>query len=375
MEGRILETFLRLVGMDSESGHEAEVAAYVCEVARECAFDCYVDEAGAAIGGESGNVYVNMPATGVDAPPLLFSAHLDTVAPGIGVEAVLKGDRVVSRGDTVLGADCKAGVAVCLELMRLSAEGSFRHGPLQMLFTVAEEVKLQGSRHMDRKRIEARHAFVLDGAGGVGDIINASPTQDNLNFTFKGRAAHSGVEPEKGINAIYGAAWAISLMHLGRIDSETTANIGIIEGGRAVNIVPETVLARGEARSLEAAKLEEQKKAMIRAAMEAEASVGVGVEIEVERAYAGYRIDPGDPLVRLAEEAGKAMGLKTRVVSSGGGSDANNLNAGGIRALVLSMGARESHTVNEHLEVRDLERLTRLCREISACAGRLRSSG
>ena len=374
MENRVLETFLRLVAIDSESYHEAAIAAYVCEVARECGFACYVDGAGGAIGGESGNVYVRLPSTGVAAPPLLLSAHLDTVRPGSGVGAVLKGGRIVSRGDTVLGADCKAGVAACLEIMRLSSEGAMRHGPMEMLFTVAEEMQLLGSRHVDWERIEARHAFVLDGAGGVGDIVNASPTQDNLDFAFTGRAAHSGVEPEKGINAIYGAARAIGLMRLGRIDSETTANIGRIEGGRAVNIVPEKALARGEVRSLDARKLEEQKQAMIRAAMEAEASVGVGVEVGVERAYEGYLIDPGDPLVLLVQEAGRAMGMQMRVTSSGGGSDANNFNARGIRSLVLSMGAREPHTVHEHLEVRDLERLTGLCREIASSAGRLRSA-
>jgi len=375
MEDRILETFLRLVKIDSESYHEAEIAAYVCDVARECGFDCYVDGAGGVIGGNSGNVYVRMPAAGIDAPPVLFSAHLDTVGPGNGIDAVVKGDVIVSRGDTILGADCKAGVAACIELMRLSREGDSRHGPIEILFTVAEEKQLQGSRHIDWERIRARHAFVLDGAGGVGEIINVSPTQDNLRFVFEGRAAHSGVEPEKGINAIYGAAWAISLMHLGRIDSETTANIGIIEGGRAVNIVPEQAVAQGEVRSLNDVKLEEQKKSMIRAAMEAEVSVGVGVDVRVERAYEGFHIDPGDPLVLLAVEAGKAMGMKTEIVRSGGGSDANNLNARGINSLVLGMGARESHTVHEHLEVRELQRLVRFCREIAASAGRLRSTG
>lgn len=372
MEDRLLETFLQLVKIDSESLHEGRVVDFVVQRTRESGFEAYVDDAGKAFGGESGNVYVYVPADGIEAPPLLFCSHLDTAPPGRGVEPLVQGSRIVSTGKTVLGADCKAGVAVMLELIRKAGENGFPHGPLEFLFTVAEEKQLQGVRNLERERIRSRHAFVLDGSGGVGVIINASPTQDNLEFVFTGRAAHAGVEPEKGINAIYGACWAVSLMHLGRIDSDTTANVGIIRGGRAVNIVPERAVVEGEVRSLDRGKLEEQRRKMIRAAMEAEAAVGVGVEVRAERVYEGFSIDPRDPLVRLAEEAGKAMGMRMEVRSSGGGSDANFLNASGIKSLVLTMGSREAHTTHEYLEIEDLGRLERLCREIAGAAGRLR---
>jgi tripeptide aminopeptidase len=239
---------------------------------------------------------------------------------------------------------------------------------------VAEEKQLLGVRNLEWERIEARHAFVLDGAGGVGQVINSSPTQDNLEFVFNGKAAHAGVEPEKGTNAIYGAAWAISLMHLGRIDSETTANIGVIRGGRAVNIVPDRVVVEGEVRSLDLVKLDEQRKSMVRAALEAEGAVGVGVEVKVERAYDGYLIDPKDPMILLADEAAKAMGMRMEVNSSGGGSDANFLNKEGIKSIVLNMGSREPHTTHEYLEVQDLAKLARFCEEICENAGRLRGS-
>ncbi|MDI6874146.1 M20/M25/M40 family metallo-hydrolase [Candidatus Solincola sp.] len=372
MEDRLLETFLELVKIDSETFHEGRVVDFVVRKSRDYGFEAYVDNAGKAVGGEAGNVYVYVPADGVVAPPLLFCSHLDTVSPGRGVEPMVQGKRIISAGKTVLGADCKAGVAVMLELIRLAGEGGFPHGPLEFLFTIAEEKQLQGVRNLEWDRIRSRHAFVLDGSGGVGGIINASPTQDNLEFVFTGRAAHAGVEPEKGINAIYGACWAVSLMRLGRIDSETTANVGIIRGGRAVNIVPERAVVEGEVRSLDHEKLEEQRRSMIRAAMEAEAAVGVGVEVRTERAYEGFRIDPRDPLVLLAEEAGKAMGMRMEVRSSGGGSDANFLNAAGIKSLVLTMGSREAHTTHEYLEIEDLHRLERLCREIAGAAGRLR---
>ncbi|RJP31273.1 MAG: M20/M25/M40 family metallo-hydrolase [Actinobacteria bacterium] len=373
MQDRILDTFLGLVRIDSETYHEAAVADFVMQAAREAGFESYMDNAGKAIGGEAGNVYIRMPGTGVDAPPLLLSSHLDTVSPGNGVEPVVKGERVLSGGETILGADCKAGVAAIMEIMRLSAEGVLQHGVIEIVLTVAEEAQLQGVRNLEWDRIAARHAFVLDGAGGVGEVINASPTQDNLEFIFKGKAAHAGVEPEKGTNAIYGASWAISLMHLGRIDSETTANIGVIEGGRAVNIVPDKAVVQGEVRSLDPKKLEDQRKSMLRAAMEAEVAVGVGVDVSVERVYDGYRIDPGDPLILLADEAGKAMGMRIEVVSSGGGSDANVMNACGIKSVVLGIGARQPHTTYEYIDVPELHKLVRFCSEIASASGRLRS--
>ncbi len=372
MEDRILETFLAMVSIDSETYHESAMAEFVREMAREAGFETYMDNAGKAIGGEAGNIYVRMPGNGVDAPPIIFCSHLDTVSPGKGIEPVVKGDRVISAGETILGADCKAGVAAIVEIMRLSSEGSIKHGPIEIILTVAEETQLQGVRNLEWDRIDARHAYVLDGAGGVGEVINASPTQDNLEFVFKGKAAHAGVEPEKGINAIYGASWAVSLMRLGRIDSETTANIGVIGGGRAVNIVPDRALVQGEVRSLDAGKLEDQRKSMIRAALEAEAAVGVGVDVKVERAYDGYLIDSGDPLVLLALEAGKAMGMKIDIVRSGGGSDANVMNGYGIRSIVLGIGARQPHTTYEYIDILELHKLVRLCCKIAAAAGRLR---
>ncbi|OFW60141.1 MAG: hypothetical protein A2V52_00880 [Actinobacteria bacterium RBG_19FT_COMBO_54_7] len=374
MTDRILDTFMELAAIESVSLEESGVAGYVMDAARACGFEPYMDKAGDVLGGNAGNIYIKIPALQIEAPPIMFCAHMDTVTPVKGVEPVIKGERVVSAAKTILGADCKAGVAAIIELMKMSSQGEIEHGPLELVLTVAEEKQLQGVRHLERKRIESRYAFVLDAEGPVGKIVNASPTQDNLLFVFKGKSAHSGVEPEKGINAIFGASWAISLMHLGRIDAETTANIGVISGGRAVNIVPDMVTVEGEVRSLDMGKLEKQRKSMVKAALEAEAAVGVGVEVKVERAYEGFQIDSQDALVQLGIEGGKAMGLKMEVQSSGGGSDANFLNTIGIKSVVLSIGAREPHTINESVKVKDLSKLARLCAEIANSAGRMRIS-
>lgn len=372
VDDRLLDYFIQLTKVDSESLHEGEMARLLMEEMRSLGLEPYMDETGKRIGGEAGNVYVSVPASGMDAPPLLLCAHLDTVSPGRGIKAKVKGDRVVSEGDTILGADCKVGIAVLMDLLRGAVRGEFPHGPLEFLFTVAEEKGLQGVRHLEREKIKSRHALVVDGAGKVGKVIIASPTQDNVKMTFQGRAAHAGVEPEKGINAIYGAAWAISMIRWGRIDADTTANVGVIQGGKAVNIVPDEVVALGEVRSLVPEKLEEHKKAIRKAAVETENSTGVGVRVEFERAYEGFSIPEDDPLVQVVVEGGKAMGMKVLPTSSGGGSDANFLNAAGIRAVVLSMGVMESHSTREFVEVEELNRLSRWLREIVQVAGNLR---
>jgi tripeptide aminopeptidase len=374
MQDRVLDIFLDLVRIDSESLHEAVVAEYVMKAARRLGFEPYMDGAAEMLGGEAGNVYIKIPSSGVDAPPLILCAHMDTVTPGKSVVPVVEHGKVIARSDTILGADCKAGVAVIIELMNLSSDGKLAHGPLEMILTVVEEKGLKGVREIEWERIGARHAVVLDGAGEVGEVVNASPTQDNLEMVFTGKAAHAGVEPEKGVNAIQGASWAISRMRLGRIDSKTTANIGVIEGGRAVNIVPDRVEVKGEVRSLDLAKLQEQGESMIKTALEAENAVGVGVEIEMERAYDGYHVDPKDALVMLAVEAGKAMGMEMKVGPSGGGSDANFLNSAGVKSVVLSMGAREPHTFEEYIEVKDLHNLVALCSGMAQAAGRLRGA-
>jgi tripeptide aminopeptidase len=349
------------------------MASLVLDRARRLGLQAVMDEAGEKIGGEAGNVFVSVPARGLEAPALLFCAHLDTVMPTGGRRAGLEGGKVVIPGAS-LGADCKVGVAALLDLMEGAVKGEFIHGPLEFLFTVAEEKGLKGVREADFSLVRARHAVVVDGAGKVGGIVTVSPTQENIRFVFLGKSAHAGVEPERGINAIYGAAWALSMMRPGRIDEETTMNIGLIRGGEAVNIVPERVEVEGEIRSISPEKLDKQKKAMIRAALEAEASVGVGVEVKTERVYEGFRLEPRDPLVLMVAEAARSMGMPPRLTASGGGSDANILNSVGIRALVVDMGVMNPHTKEEYVEVEELRRLARWCREIAQAAGRLRGA-
>ncbi len=358
----LVELFLKLVSIDSESFKEGEAARFVVDLLQGWGVKVGRDRAGRAIGSDADNLYVKLPSR-VKAPPLLLSAHLDTVSPGSGVRPVVGRRTIRSAGRTVLGADDKAGVAIILDILRDAAEGRLRAGPLEALFSIAEEEGVLGIRHARLGRLKARQALVLDGTGEAGVIVNAAPAHDVLDFVFRGRRAHAGVEPEKGVNAISGAARAVARMKLGRLDAETTANIGIIEGGCATNIVPEEVRVRGEVRSRNPAKLERQRERMIEAARAVEEE-GLEVEVRVERAYEGYLVPASDPLVRTIKRAGAAEGLRMRVRPSGGGSDANFLNASGIRAVVLNTGAYEPHSEREYLDLAEFKRSSAVCRRV-----------
>lgn len=357
---RLMATFLELVDIDSESYHEYAISRHLQAIAGRLGLESFSDSAGERLGSETGNLYIRVPARGRDIPPLCLSAHIDTVAPGRGVVAVVRDGVIRSSGETVLGADCKAGVAAILELLYMSAEGGLRHGPLEILFSVAEEQGLRGIRCIDTNNLASRKALVLDGPGPVGIAITASPTQDNLDFVVRGKAAHAGVEPEAGVNAIQAAARAIAGMSLGRIDAATTASIGIIKGGTAVNIVPDRVVIRGEVRSHDPASLRKQEEHMVSVARRACEEYGATLEVEIQRAYDGYAVPDGEPLLRLAELAAIEVGLTFGAVPTGGGSDANFLNSVGITALVLNTGARACHTTDEYIEQSEMENLTRM---------------
>ncbi len=360
LRDRLTDTFLELVGIDSESYHEAALAEHLQRIAGQLGFASFTDSAGVALGSECGNLYIRVPARGFDIPPLCLSAHMDTVTPGRGIVPVVRDGVIRSAGDTVLGADCKVGVAVILELLYRSSEGDLHHGPLEILFSVAEEQGLRGIRHIDTSKLASRRALVLDGSGPVGLAVSASPTQDNITFRVGGRGAHAGVEPEAGINAIQAAARAISGMSLGRIDEATTANIGVIRGGIAVNIVPDQVTVLGEVRSHEEDKLIAQEEHMVSLARRACDEYGATLDVEISRAYEGYSFPPDDPLLRLAEKGALEAGLHFAAVPTGGGSDANFLNRLGVTSLVLNIGARGCHTADEYIEQAEMENLARM---------------
>lgn len=362
-ENRLKGSFLDLVKIDSHSREEKEVAQYVKNHLEALGVKVSMDDAAEKIGGNCGNLLARLsgPLAG-KVEPLLFCAHLDTVTPGKGVKPVEEKGVIRSSGDTILGADDKSGLAVMLELVHVLKEDSIAFGEIELLFTVAEEVGLFGARNFDVSVLKSKRAYFLD-TENVNMVGVGAPSAYRMTYKIHGQEAHAGLAPEKGISAIKVASEAICDMPLGRIDEETTANIGVIEGGTATNVVPKMVTIRGEARSHNDAKLERQVKAMReafdRAAKSATITVeGKTIEARIEETrnleYKAFRISEASPAYQLAFKAGKESGIEMEPEVSGGGSDANIFNARGIESVILGTGMQEPHTVKEFIRVQDL---------------------
>ncbi len=349
---RFLADFLELVRIPSPSGREREIAQVVKAKVEAMGLTVLEDDAGKGFGGEQGNLIVKVLGSMEGVPTILLNAHLDTVLPCENVNPIVEGDKVRSDGRTILGADNKAGVCVLLELLRVLKEDDAQYGPLEVVFTVAEETGLHGAKHLDYSLISANFGFVLDSGPPVNKVIVQAPSQKNLKAIVKGKAAHAGVSPEKGINAIQLAARAIASMRLGRIDHETTANIGIIKGGLATNIVPEEVEILGEARSHNPRKLEEQIAHMV-LLFEKEAQRGGGkAEVEVNDVYRSFRITEDDLPAKVLKAALARMGMQPQWETTGGGSDANIFNEHGIKCVLICCGEESPHSPeNERLDI------------------------
>lgn len=359
-KNRLVNTFLELVRIDSPSGHEEAIGRDLAARLRALGLAVTQDAKGNLVARRDGT------EEGRDGAPLLLSAHMDTVGTDVGIQPVVEDGIIRSDGTTILGADDKSGVAVILEVLRGLREERVVHPPLEVVFTVSEEQSLLGAKALDLSQIRARQGIVLDSGGPCGTIIVSAPYQDKLFATVHGRAAHAGSEPERGINAIRIAAEAIAAMPLGRIDEETTANVGVIRGGVATNIVPDKVELHCEARSRQESKLIAQMHAMRRALEEATARYKATVDLQQERSYDGFTLSTDTPIVRRAVAAVKALNLKPLLLPSGGGSDANILNAGDIATINLSTGMAEVHTVNECIAIEDMVQSAELLRRIVA---------
>lgn len=359
---RLKNLLIELIRIDSLSRRERDVALRLKREMEELGAEVTFDDAGNKVGGNVGNVIVHWPGTLPGARPFLLSAHMDTVAPGEGVVPVLTGTILKSDGRTVLGGDDKSGVAIICEALRAVKENNIPCGPIDVVFTICEEAGLIGAKCLDVSRLRARTGLVLD-SDSVGFLFTRAPAANRFEIEVRGLEAHAGVCPERGISAIQVAAEGIARMRLGRIDSETTANIGIIEGGVAVNIVPKSVTLRGEARSHSEEKLSAQTAHMVRCLQEAAAAHEVtidghvhraSVEARVERDYDSLNVSDDAPLVRLVRQAGRNLGIDVQTQATGGGCDANVFNRKGLEVANLSTGMRDIHTVSEWLDLNDL---------------------
>lgn len=366
---RMVKEFLELVQVDSVSGKERQVADLLIKKLSGLGMEVFEDQAGQCIGANTGNIIGRLPGSG-NGDVIMLCAHMDTVEPGRGIKPVVENNIIRSSGDTILGADDKAGIAAILETVRQIKEGNYSHSGLEIVFTIWEEGGLYGAKNLDYSLVSARTCFVLDSDGDPGTIVVRAPTQNRIGATIRGRAAHAGINPEEGINAIQVASHAISRMKLGRIDEETTCNIGIISGGQAINIVPDSVNLQGEARSLDVDKLSAQTEHICRAIKDAAIEFGATADIVVEDIYAGFYLNQDSKPVNIAIQAAKNIGIEPVIVKTGGGSDANVFNYRGIATTVLGIGMKKVHTTEEYISVSNLERSASYLLEIIKVANK-----
>jgi tripeptide aminopeptidase len=349
-----LDLFLELAALPSPPGKERAVADRVTAELRELGLDVDEDDAGSRIDGTAGNLYARLAPT-AEGVPIFLCAHLDTVQPTASIEPVVEEGVVRNAAGTILGADNKSAVAAMVEAARRILREQRPHAGVELLFTPMEEVGLRGAGAFDCGRLAARIGFVYDQAGPIGEVILGAPHASVLQITFRGRASHAGIAPEEGRSAIAAAARAIADMRLGRLDDETSANVGTIEGGVARNIVPDRCSFAAEARSHDEAKLADVVQELLDACAFAASLTGCEVETEVDRSYRGYRFRREDEPVRLARAALERSGREPTFALSGGGADANVFNMRGLACVNLANGMAEIHSPQEHIAVDDLE--------------------
>ncbi len=358
-DDRLLATFFDLVSVDSPSRGELEVALVLARKFEDLGFSVRFDASSSITGSNTGNLIAELPAA-AGVRTLMLSAHMDCVEPCRGVVPALRDGVVYSEGETVLGADDKAGIAAILEAcQRLIETGADRPG-LKVVLTVCEEIGLAGAKALDPQDIGADACLVLDADGEPGGIIIAAPKHFTFAATFSGVAAHAGVAPEAGISALVMAAKAVSGMQLGRLDESTTANIGVISGGSATNVVPATAQVTGECRSLDPVRAEQVRLEMDAVLHAVARDAGGSVNVEWTKEYDAFSFAPDSPLVVEALSACEDAGLTPVLKKTGGGSDGNVFAAHGVPTLVLSCGMRSVHGTAESIAVADMHALSEL---------------
>lgn len=357
---RLLDEFLELVQIDSETGEEADIATILKKKFEDLGVEVLEDDAKNITGHGANNLICNLKGSKEGVDTIYFTSHMDTVVPGNGVKPSIEDGYIVTDGTTILGADDKTGLAAIFEAIRSLNENEVEHGDIQFIITVGEESGLVGAKALDSSLLKAKYGYALDSDGQVGNIIVAAPTQAKINAIVKGKTAHAGVAPEKGVSAITLASRAIAKMPLGRLDDETTANIGRFEGGQKTNIVCDHVEILAEARSLVPEKMEEQVEKMKNAFYETAKEMGGEVELDVQVMYPGFKQKAGDQVVEVARSAAKKIGRESELLTSGGGSDANIIAGHGVPTVNLAVGYEDIHTTNERMPVAELEKVAEL---------------
>ncbi|MDD2390320.1 MAG: M20/M25/M40 family metallo-hydrolase [Desulfobacterales bacterium] len=368
---RLADTFKSLAEIDSVSTQEKDIRIKIQNLFDAMGAETLVDDSMAETGSNTGNLIVKFKGNR-PVPAMMFNAHMDTVDPGRGVKVLFNDGVFTSDGTTILGGDDKSAIAILIEVMRTIRERDLPHGPIELVFTVCEEIGLSGAKHLDTHLLNSTFGYSLD-AADTEAVVTRAPAANRIDFKIHGKDAHAGSSPENGINAIVVASRAIAAIpRLGRIDSETTCNIGVVHGGIASNIVPNLVTVEGEARSHNQEKLdaitqeivstvtkvvEEEKKRFPGMALPA-------VEFEIESEFPVQHIPDDHPVVELARKAGQNLQRSIRTKTTGGGTDANIFTQKGIVMGVLGTGMTDVHTVRESVKLDDMVRSAELVMEI-----------
>lgn len=362
---RLAQRFIRFVQIDSVSKQEKKLALVLEHELKAMGAKIVFDSAKDTIGSDCSNLVAKFKGT-INTPPIFLCAHMDTVEPGKGVKPVFKDGIFASEGQTILGADDKSAIAIILEIMDVILENKLDYPPIEIVFTVCEEIGLLGAKNFDFSLIDSKNGYVLDSTAIEGIVVKA-PFAKKLDIKVYGKAAHAGAAPEKGVSAISIASKAIALLELGRIDKETTCNLGTIKGGFAPNIVPDFVQIIGEVRSHDKVKLEKVTNNIVNTFYDTAARCKkktAKIKVKVEEDFSNTNIDSNHKVVKLAEQAASNLGLSMKKKIVGGGSDANIFFQKGIIAGVIGTGMKDIHTVNESIDIKEMEKTSKIVLEI-----------
>lgn len=360
----VIDEFIKLTAMNSPSKQEGTLAEYLKQKLVELGAQVHEDDSALKTGSDTGNLIALYPGQMATSPIIMLSAHMDSIDSTEGLIPQIRDGVIYSDGEHILAADDKAGIAVILAVLsNLRENTSLVHGPIEVVLTVQEEVGLIGSKNLNYN-LKSDYGYVLDGDGPVGTVINTAPSQIVLEFVIEGKAAHAGLEPEKGINAIVVASKAISRLSIGRLDDETTSNIGVFNGGTRTNVVPDKVKIKAEVRSRSMEKLENETIKMISIFEEVAKNSGAKFSYTKDLVYEGFVVNPSHPAVKKADEACKNQDIKLRLKGTGGGLDANIFNSRGISCVALGLGNEKPHCSEESVSISELEKSVKFLLEI-----------
>jgi len=370
---RLAHTFMRLCEIDSPSRRERDLADFLKEILMELGADRIIEDQSAEVtGSDTGNLITSFSGQGSTGKPIFFVCHMDTVEPGLGVEVKRDGNIFTSRGDTILGGDDKSGIAAILEVMRIVVDENLPRRPVELVFTTCEEIGLLGAKALEYRYMEAESGYALD-SSGIDRVIIGAPAANSLTITVRGVAAHAGLHPEQGISALSLAAKAISSLSFGRLDDQSTANLGLVKGGIAINIVPEEVVIQGEVRSHSEEKLtfhtDRIEKSFQKVIDECRkqkknGEVRPSVHFDVRQEFPLMTFSENHPIVTYVRNAGERLGRKLEFKVAGGGSDANIFNGYGLETAIIATGMTKVHTTEESQDLDDLVSLAELLYEL-----------